>query len=382
MTDTMNTEMQPAQTHPARKKNSTVKNTLRCVIVLSVIAIVCVSLLAVANRFLRVEATLDGATAALINRIAPTGVDDGTALSGGYIKMVNLRAENYAIKDLDAYNKQHGTANQKVRALYTSKNAEGKITYVVEAEGKGYVDAVVMLVAYDAENKVSGVITKSQNESYWNHIKNEEKLYAAFVGLSGRIESSQIAASTGVTVMGTLGGMTSAVSIANDFVSRLGGEPQKPAPFVVTDADLVQKLKKVSDATVYTCYTVQTATVDYVFTGNNGDLIVQSRGDGGTYGQVALLVRVADGKAVKLAYAANPSFDPTDEHDSTLLKNEEKLNELFGGKTIAEINAMAGDSLPGFTGVTQSSDGLKMAVKNALEYAPTFDRTQFGEVAQ
>lgn len=378
--DTLNT--QPSQTHPAIKKNSTLKNTLKCVAVLTVISIVCVGLLAIANKFMQVKVTLDKSTASLINQIAPTGLDDGAALSSGAIKMIDLGESNFNIKSIDDYNGQYGSASQKVRALYSSKDKSGNITYVVEAEGKGYVDAIVMLVAYDKDNKVSALITKSQNESYWNHIKDEKALYEAFVGSSGKIESSQIATSTGVTTKFTLGGMADAVSIANDFIARLGGEVQVPAPYEVIDAAELLNLKKVTanvEDTKFTCYPVGTAAIDKVYIGDKGAMLIQSHGNGGNYGKVTLLVRVAENKAAELAYI-NESFSPfKPDHDSEPLKSNEKLNELFGGKSLADINAMTGDNLPGVTGVTESSNGLKQAVKNALEYAPKFDVSQFAK---
>ena len=98
-------------------------NTLRCVLVLGVIAVVCVALLAVANRFLKTEIQLDKDTSALINQIAPTGADDNTA-HASYIKMVDLGKGGYALDDLDAYNKKYGSSSRKVRSLYTSTDKD------------------------------------------------------------------------------------------------------------------------------------------------------------------------------------------------------------------------------------------------------------------
>ena len=63
------------------RKSNTVKNTLKCVLVLGIIAVVCVALLAVANKFLQVEIMLDRATSDMINSIAPTGLDDEKAFN-------------------------------------------------------------------------------------------------------------------------------------------------------------------------------------------------------------------------------------------------------------------------------------------------------------
>lgn len=347
------------------KKHNTVKNTLRCVLVLGVIAVVCVALLAVANRFLQVGVTLDKATATLINQIAPTGANDDEAFSK-YIEMVDLGKGKYTITDLDKYNKTYGSTNQKVRALYVSTHKDtGKQTYVVEAEGKGYVDAIVMLIAYDEDNKVSGIVTKSQNESFWSHIKDFDALYAAFIGTSGTVNSGEIASSTGVTVSYTLGGMASAVSIANDFVTRLGGAVQEP--YEVTDAAKLALLAKVSSSASFTCYPVGTAKVENVYIGG-GDYIVEAKNMARhRYDAVTLLVRVEEGKAMQIAVVTH-SFDPQEGHDSTELTKDSVLNNLFAGKTLTEINGMDPYSLAGTTGVTRSGEGLINALRNALEY--------------
>ena len=359
------------------QKHSTMRNTLRCISVLSVIAVVCVTLLAVANRFLQAEVTLDKATSALINRIAPTGADDDTAYSSGYIRMADLQKGGYGITDLEAYNKKYGSSSQKVRALYTSTHKDTqKTTLVVEAEGKGYVDAVVMLIAYDEEGKISGLTTKSQSESYWSHIKDPEKLYAAFVGMSGAVTVNEIAASTGVTVRGTLGGITSAVSLANDFMARLGGATAKPTQ--ETDTAKLAQLAKVSSASSFIRYPVGSATVVSVYEGNNGDIVVEAKGSGGAYGAVTMLVKVTDGKVDRVTLTDSSSFDPQEGHDSAPLQNDATLNAVFAGKTLADVNGMG--NLAGTTGVTQSNNGIKDAVKNALNAAASFDKTQFGEV--
>lgn len=100
------------------RKSNTVKNTLKCVLVLGIIAVVCVALLAVANKFLQVEIMLDRATSDMINSIAPTGLDDEKAFNERYIEMVDLSKGEYAIKSIDDFNEKG--SNKKVRALYKS----------------------------------------------------------------------------------------------------------------------------------------------------------------------------------------------------------------------------------------------------------------------
>ncbi|MCI8595628.1 MAG: hypothetical protein HFE35_02260 [Clostridia bacterium] len=363
---------------PSGGNGKTMNNTLKCVIVLALIALVCVSLLAFANKFMKVEITLDKATSSLINKIAPTGVDDDAAFGERHIQLVDLSKGGYAVSDLDAYNKTYGTSTQKVRALYTSKNVNtGKVTLVVEAEGKGHVDAIVLLIAYDDDNKISGVAVKSQAESYWDKLEGRQDVFDAFIGMSGNITHSQIATSTGAT--NSLRGMADAASIANGFVARARGESSS-APTEETDEAKLSQLRKVSDASKFTRYTVGTATVANVFKGDNGDVVVEARGDGGSYGKVTLLVRVAGGKVEKVARVpGTDSFDPTDNNDSSVFRNDAVLNEIFVGKTLQEVSGLPENGLAGTTGVTESGRGLISAVKNALEYAASFNSEEKGE---
>ena len=200
------------------KKYSILKNAFKCVLVLGVITVVCVALLALANKFLAVEITLDKATAGIINQMVPTGVDDDTAFGEGYVKLVDLSKGGYNYKSVDDYNKKG--SNKKVRALYTSYNVEsGKTSYIVEAEAKGRDAAIVMLVAYDEEKTIVKVHVKSQSESYWDKIEAQKGLLDEFIGLSGTVKNEQIATNTGAT--SSLGGIVGAVNTANGFIASL-----------------------------------------------------------------------------------------------------------------------------------------------------------------
>ena len=355
-----------AQT-PAKNRQSTMKNTLKSMLVLTVIAVVCVAILAVANHFMQPEIRLDAQTCALINRIAPTGESDADALSSGSIKMVDLSKGGYKITDLAAYNKSYGSASQKIRALYTSRNkTTGKTTSVVEAESKGHVDAVVVLVAYDDDLTITGIVVKSHSESYWDKVK-EEQLYKAIVGSSGQITASSavIAASTGATH--TRDAIVNAVNLASGFMVRLGKEEK---PETVTDASELNKLAYLSEATSFTRYPMQEGKTAYL--GDNGDLIVKATGgESLSYGKVTLFVLVKDGTVVKVAYDSS-GFTPTEDYDSDKLQNSETLTAMFAGKTKEDIAGMSG-KLPGITGATQSSTGVREAVLAALDYASKFD---------
>ncbi|MDE7394685.1 MAG: FMN-binding protein [Clostridiales bacterium] len=352
-----------------QNKNNTLKNTLRCVLVLTVIAVVCVAILAVANRFMQPEEKLDAQTSALINKIAPTGESDSDAYNNGSIKLVDLSKGNYKVTDLDAYNKSYGTVNKKVRALYSSRNkSTNKTTLVVEAESKGHVGPVVVLVAYDDDGTITGVTVKSQNESYWDHV-NEEKMYAAIVGNKGQISASSdmTAASTGASH--TRGAIIDAVNLASDFFVRLGSDV-KEQPEEVTSASEKAILARVSDATSFMRYPMQEGKTAYL--GDNGDLVVKaSGGESTTYGQITVYVLIKDGAVVKVAYGEN-SFSPMGSYDSDKLLSDTTLTELFAGATVTSLTGQSG-KLPGITGATESSNGVREAVLSALRYAATFD---------
>ncbi len=372
MTDTKSSKRTPEL---GKNNNRTIKNTLKCVLALGVIAIVCVALLAVANKFLKVEVVLDKATAKLINQIAPTGVSDDEAYGGGHIKMVNLADGDYSIKSLDEFNKKG--SNNQVLALYTSTHAEtGNVTRVVEAQGKGRDGVIVMLVAYDAENKVSALVVKSQMESYWSHITDIEKVYAAYIGTSysEQITSSQVAAVSGATVKVTLGGMTDAVNTASEFIAKIHGI-DVDAPTAVTDSEILENLRKVSDATAFTRYNVGESGVNCVYLGNNGDTVFEATGTAGEnkkYGNVTMLVNIKNNTVVKVTLTEY-SFVPTPpKFDSSPLLDGNTLNEIFAGLKLSDVSALDNKNLAGTTGVTQSCSGLIDAVKNALTYAPRF----------
>ena len=220
MTDTL-------QTVPSDKrlKKRTVQNTLRCILVLTLITVVCVTLLALANRFLQSEIQLDRSTSNKINELAPTGADDETAFKQ-YIKLVDLSQGQYDISDLDAYNKKYGNPalGNTVRALYESTHKDtGVVTRVVEVGNKGNDSVIVLLVAFDAGNAVTGVRVKSQAESYWSKIQAADKangLFDKFVGIRAPVKSKDIAASTGATH--SLDAIVRGVNAALEFADRLG----------------------------------------------------------------------------------------------------------------------------------------------------------------
>lgn len=363
----------------------TTKNTLKSVLVLFAIAAVSVLLLAFANYFIKVEIKVDQKTATLINSIAPTGVTDELAFKDKHIVLVKLENASYKLKSIDDFNKTYGNTGTKIRALYTSYNVKTKVTtLVVESSGTGYENGeIVMLTAYDSANKISGIVAKAQTQSYWDKLGDHidggiPAFYKAFIGMSGSITSNDLAGATGATIKGTLGGISNAVSLANQFVVSLGGE-QKLPPAVVTDTALIASLKNVSDATTFTKYfETLPQKISAVYVGDNGDVIYEaiadegkSASEAGTYGKVTMLITANSDKKVTKVWLLKNSFDPNDDHDSSMLLDNTVLNGIFAGKNIADINNMSND-LAGSSGATESNRGLKQAVINALEFIDTF----------
>lgn len=355
----------------------TMKNTLISVLVLFIISASSVLLLALANNFIKVEVKLDAKTATLINTIAPTGYDDATALKDKHIKMVDLANANYNIKSFDEFNKTFGTKTKRVQALYLSTNKSGKTTVVVQAEGAGFEGGqIVMLTAYDDENKISGIINKSQSgQSYWVRLGDMDKFYQSFIGKSGSISSNVIAGETGATVMGTLRGITDAVSISNVFAEQLGEQAAK-LPEVVNDPAQVAKLKKVSGAAIFTQYFDNVPNkISNVYVGDNDDIIYESMGDGGGegYGRVTLLVTATSDKKVKKITIVESNFTPGDGYDSSIY-TDDYINKIFAGKDAAQISGLGQGEIAGSSGATESAKGLKQAVLNALDYIDKFDK--------
>lgn len=200
------------------------KDTIKAVIVLFVIALVCVALLAVANVFLKTVPTLDSATASKINTIAPSGVDDATAFSEGYFKLYSEEELASAGFDLKAFNKEKGNATNKVTAVYRVVKGQNAGTFIVESTGKGYYD-ITMLTAFDEEGKISGVIAKTQTEDKFSgQIFNEDKFELfkqSVIGKSELPSDSELNAVTGATTMSSMRGLRQAVTIATVVIPRL-----------------------------------------------------------------------------------------------------------------------------------------------------------------
>ncbi len=198
----------------------TAKNTLICILVLFLISVISVSLLAVANKFLQVEISLDLKTSKLINQIAPTEKTDSEAFDEGYIKMLDSRNTEIFSESIDKFNKNNKKSQCKVLALYVSTNAQSNInTVIIEVQSQGFAGNISTLTAFNSNCEIVGVVVKSQSESFWNTAKkNLDAFYDSMIGKTS-VTNDSVAALTGAT--NTQKGIVRGVSFACKFITKI-----------------------------------------------------------------------------------------------------------------------------------------------------------------
>jgi len=188
----------------------TVANALKSLAVLVCISVVCVALLAVCNMFFpKYTPTLDGATAALVNSICPTGKSDAEAFDDGYIVMLS---ETDCGVSLAEYNKANKSAKAQILAIYGEPKGDNAGTYVIECSAKGRDGDVVLLIAYK-DAAIVGAAVKKQNESYFAKLPDD--LFDTVKGESGNVDLVGEIGKTGATV--TLSAINRAVNFSNAF---------------------------------------------------------------------------------------------------------------------------------------------------------------------
>ncbi len=160
--------------------NKSILNALKSVAVLTLIAVVCVGLLAVCNMFFpKYVPTLDRATAAQINNICETGKSDDEAFDGGYIVMLQ---ESDFDCDIAAFNKAHKSSKATVLAVYGEPKGLNACAYVVETSSTGRDGDIITLTAY-VDGAIVGAMVKKQGESYFN--KLPDNLFDGVIGNIG-----------------------------------------------------------------------------------------------------------------------------------------------------------------------------------------------------
>lgn len=187
-----------------------VVNALRSMAVLLCIAAVCTGVLTVCNMYFpKYVAALDSATAALVNSICETGVDDATAHDGGYIVMLDEGEFGASIAD---YNKRNKVGKAEILAVYGQPKGLNTGAYIVESKSEGRDGDIVVLTAYK-DGTVVGATVKKQGESYWNKLPSG--LFEALQGASGDVDLKAEFGKTGATV--SLSAIERAVNMSNAF---------------------------------------------------------------------------------------------------------------------------------------------------------------------
>ena len=188
------------------------KDTVLSVVVLFAITAVCVVLLALANEFLSYKPVLDDVMARHLYSICPTGEGEDSALESFEILDIE--------KDVKQINKTLGkTYGGKVIAVYRATAGEKQGFYIVQASSKGRDGDVIMLTAFDNENKIVGVKCYSQMESYWAKI-DISKL-DNLIGKDGTVNPSDIDVDTGATK--SLTAISKAVTLSYHTAKTLSG---------------------------------------------------------------------------------------------------------------------------------------------------------------
>ncbi len=204
-------------------KNST-KSTLKSVLAMSVISVVCVAVLAFGNAFIpKYKPTLDLKTATMINELLPTGLDAQTAFDNGYFEMLELDE-----KKLAEFNKSNrAEPNNKVLAVYKVVKGDYSGYTVVEAQGQGYSlnDPISLLTAFDEGAAVFDVKVKSQRENSPGtdgiFLDKNFDNFRKFIKGKTDVGAGDIEATTGATSKYSIKGVANTVKISMQMAATL-----------------------------------------------------------------------------------------------------------------------------------------------------------------
>ena len=257
-----------------------VKETLKSVIVLFAITLVCVGLLAVANEYLKYEAKLDKEMAKNLYVVCPTGEsDDSKAIE--YFELVK------ADEQIKKVNDEHGSPSTNVVAVYKASEGANAGCYIIQSQSKGHVAEVVMLTSYAQDGTIMKTICYSQSESFWSKVNTE--WFANVEGKDGELETTDFATNTGAT--NTLGAITRAVTIANYMAEEMLKTP---------DAETLASLQKALPADAYERVGGISETLNSVNANAPGEetkvLAVYKASEGANAGKIAVLAQSKNGK--------------------------------------------------------------------------------------
>lgn len=356
----------------------TMKNTLRSVLVMTVIAVVAVTLLALANAFFpEYQAKLDKKTAGFISKLLDLGVSEDEALNGGYIEMETLDADKLA-----AFNGTAGVdKNNKVLAVYVLKKGDKAGYRVVESQAKGYNDpAIVLLTSFTTERKIDSTIVKAQNENPpQNSIFDPDKFAAFTVYIKGKtaVSVDEIRTETGATSAFSSNGLANAVNIAAKFIAQEYGGQSADQPSEVTNTSILRALKKaVPGAQTFTSYPLpadKKTELGGIYKSDSGVVVVSGNSNNylgseeyGFDGYVRLIVTIdADSKIVGVFAADSLQSDYV-----AAELTDEWLTGLFAGKSADELKADDLKENEVIATATRTRDSVVEAIRNAIKNYP------------
>ena len=198
---------------------ASVKAIIKSIAVLSIIAIVCVGVLSLANEFLKKDVVLDLATTEKINELCPSGVDYQTAYDEDYFVMLTETELSESANGFSLKNYKNNASN-KVVAVYYARKGNSAGTYVIESVAKGYRDLSVLtaFTVEDGDYFISGVLAKSTTEDdNFKQIFNDE-YFSIFVEMvkGGKTiyTDNEILAQTGATTKNSVRGLNTAVTLS------------------------------------------------------------------------------------------------------------------------------------------------------------------------
>ncbi|MBO5223318.1 MAG: FMN-binding protein [Clostridia bacterium] len=211
------------------------KNVIKSIAVLSVIALVCVAILSLANVFLKKEVTLDKATVKFLNEkfatTAPTttGTDSDTAYNEDYFVMLTdgelSNASGYTYKSFKS------NSSNYVSAIYYAQKGANEGVYYIESVSVGYQNPISVVVSFVIDNgdfSIQNIAVKEQREDFGDRktqVLNPETFFY-YVSLvksdeDMNITDADIIAATGATTKKSVAGLNRAVTRAIDTMNKI-----------------------------------------------------------------------------------------------------------------------------------------------------------------
>lgn len=204
------------------------KNLVKSITVLSVIALICVAILSLANVFLKTEITLDKATVKFLNENfvttsqTATGTDSETAFNEDYFVMLTDSELTYATGL--SYKSFKSNSSNYVGAIYYAQKGESQGTYYIESTSVGYQNPLTVVISFIVKNndfEIENVVVKDQREDFMDRDTQvfNPSTFDKFVtmiknGKNQVVSDSEIIAVTGATTKKSVAGLNRAVTRA------------------------------------------------------------------------------------------------------------------------------------------------------------------------